>query len=185
MMPIFLLAGLAHALSPMPPSAGHTDAGGLHGTLESRSGATITGTVRMTAAAPGPDAAHGAHAAPTVHVVLHVEGATPGDHAVHVHEKGDCSAPDATSAGSHFNPAGAPHGNHDSAQKHPGDFGNLHVGADGKGEMTLEVSSITLDGGPVGVLGRSVIVHEKIDDFGQPTGNAGARQACAVLRAAK
>jgi Cu-Zn family superoxide dismutase len=114
-------------------------------------------------------------------VTIRIEGASPGDHAVHVHEKGDCSAPDASSAGGHFNPAGAPHGDHGSAQKHPGDFGNLRVGADGKGELTLDVGSITLDSGPVGVLGRAVIVHEKADDFGQPTGNAGGRQACAVL----
>lgn len=141
------------------------------GVIESRSGSTVTGEVRFTAQADGK-----------VAVDVKIKGATPGDHGLHLHEKGDCSAPDATSAGGHFNPAGANHGAPGSAAHHAGDFGNLTVGADGTGSLSLVVDGITVDDGPSGVVGRALIFHEKTDDLAtQPTGNAGARQGCAVI----
>lgn len=120
-----------------------------------------------------------------VHVVITVTGATPGLHAVHAHETGDCSAPDAKSAGSHFNPDGAAHkhGAPDAAEHHAGDFGNMDVGANGTGIIDLTTSSITVTSGPRSVVGRSIIVHEKVDDFSQPVGNAGARVGCGVISA--
>jgi Cu-Zn family superoxide dismutase len=143
------------------------------GKIESRSGSTLTGEVTFTAGEGGK-----------VEVKLTVEGATPGDHAVHVHEKGDCSDPEGKSAGGHFNPKGMDHGNPTGEKHHPGDFGNLTAGADGKGTLTLTVDSLTVDSGEVGVIGKAVIVHEKADDFmTQPTGNAGGRQGCAVIAA--
>lgn len=141
--------------------------------IESRSGSTVTGDVLFEPAGTSGQ----------VKVTVNVKGATPGDHAVHVHEKGDCSAPDAASAGGHFNPAGVPHGAPGAAQHHAGDFGNLTVKADGTGSLSLTVSGLTLDESPTGVVGRALIVHEKVDDFTtQPTGNAGGRQGCAVIR---
>ncbi len=116
-----------------------------------------------------------------VDVVIEVTGATPGEHGVHVHEKGDCSAPDASSAGAHFNPMGHAHGDTTSAEHHPGDLGNLTVGADGTGRKELKVSTIQLVEGPTAVGGLSVIVHAQGDDFSGPSGNAGARQACGVI----
>ncbi len=151
-------------------------------TLEARSGSAVQGTVTFEEL-PNPHAGHDGAPATQLRVVIDISGATPGDHAVHVHEKGDCSAPDGSSAGGHFNPEGRPHGDHTSAEKHPGDFGNVTVGADGKGRKELVVTSLTLADGPVSARGRSVIVHEKSDDFGQPTGNAGGRQACGVVTA--
>jgi Cu-Zn family superoxide dismutase len=117
----------------------------------------------------------------TVKVV--VDGAPPGDHAVHIHEKGDCSAPDAKSAGGHWNPQSDQHGAWTAEHHHLGDIGNMKVGADGKGEVTLTTDKWTIGSGqPNDVVGKSIVVHEKIDDFTtQPTGNAGGRIGCAVL----
>jgi len=148
--------------------------------LESRSGSTVTGTVTLTEVSAWRR--EGDEVIPAVlRVDIRLAGASPGEHAVHVHATGDCSAPDASSAGPHFNPENHAHGDHASSEKHPGDFGNVTIGADGTGTKTFEVSSLTLDQGPVGAVGHAVIVHEKADDFGQPTGNAGGRQACGVL----
>lgn len=144
------------------------------GKIESRSGSTVTGEAWFNSADTGK-------------VVLNVKiaGATPGDHAVHLHEKGDCSAPDASSAGAHWNPTNMPHGAPDAAQHHAGDYGNIKVGADGTGSMNLSVSGITVDASNTGVIGRALIVHEKADDLKtQPTGNAGGRVGCAVIQAA-
>ena len=124
-----------------------------------------------------------------VHVKARVEGLTPGLHGFHIHEKGDCSAPDASSAGGHFNPTSAPHGDPAHASKHSGDFGNIK--ADDKGVATLDVTvplaQLTLtEGSPVNALNRGVIVHTAPDDLKtQPTGNAGGRLACGVITAGK
>ena len=178
-----LLALLACASKPAPiaptapapistaPASEVTASALLTAALEPRSGSTVTGTLTLTEVGPG-----------TLRVDIRIAGATPGDHAVHVHATGDCSAPDASSAGPHFNPENHAHGDHGSAEKHPGDFGNVTVGADGTGQKTIEVTSLTVADGPLSAREHAVIVHEKADDFGQPTGNAGGRQACGVLR---
>ena len=117
-----------------------------------------------------------------VRVVAHITGLTPGQHGFHIHEKGDCSAPDATSAGGHFNPTGAKHGGPDDAQRHAGDFGNITADASGTAHYERVDMHITFDG-PNSILGRGVIVHAIADDLtGQPAGNAGARVACGVIQ---
>jgi len=117
-----------------------------------------------------------------VEVTANVEGLKAGDHAYHVHEKGDCSAPDAASAGGHFNPNSHKHGSPDAAEHHEGDFGNLTAGKDGKATKTFVMKGITLADGPTSIVGKGFIVHEKKDDFKtQPTGNAGGRVACGVI----
>ena len=114
-----------------------------------------------------------------------LEGIKPGPHGFHIHEKGDCSAPDFSSAGGHFNPTGKPHGDHSSPEKHIGDMGNIIANAKGKVSVTLEISSATI-GGPNGLLSKAVIVHEKADDLKtQPTGDSGGRIACGVIEALK
>jgi len=118
-------------------------------------------------------------------VTVDLQGLTPGQHAIHVHEYGDCSALDATSAGGHYNPEGFPHGLPPAAQRHAGDFGNLEADADGNAHYELTVHNASVDGTKNPVLGRGVIVHEKPDDGGQPTGNAGGRVACGVIGIAK
>ena len=110
-----------------------------------------------------------------------VAGLTPGAHGFHIHEKGDCSAPDATSAGGHFNPSGKPHGSPDHADHHVGDMPQLMADASGNARLTARLAGLALDGGN-GIIGRGVIVHAAPDDFKtQPTGNSGARVACGVV----
>jgi superoxide dismutase, Cu-Zn family len=141
-------------------------------TLEPRSGSTVTGTATFTELPEGG-----------VRAVVHIEKAPPGTHGLHVHEKGDCSAPDATSAGGHFNPTTMPHAGPMDAQHHAGDLGNIEIKADGTGELTITSKMLTVKPGPNSVVGRAVIFHEKADDLKtQPTGNAGGRLACGVVR---
>ena len=118
-----------------------------------------------------------------VKVIADLEGLTAGaQHGFHVHEFGDCSAPDATSAGSHYDAAGTMHhGKPDDAMKHAGDLGNLTADASGKTHHEITVSGISVAGGLAPILGRGVIVHAKPDDFGQPVGNAGGRIGCGVI----
>ena len=123
-----------------------------------------------------------------VQIVADLEGLTPNqEHAFHVHEFGDCSSPDGESAGGHYNPEKHPHGNPaKDAQRHAGDFGNLKAAdAQGKTHHEMTVDNITLAGARNPVLGRSLIVHAKPDDFGQPTGNAGGRIGCGAIGVAK
>lgn len=118
---------------------------------------------------------------------LKIKGAEPGTHAVHLHEKGDCAAPDGSSAGGHWNPTHEDHGQWATPPFHHGDIGNVEVGADGRGSLTLTTDLWTI-GGPTktDVVGKGIIVHAKADDFTtQPTGNAGGRVGCGVVRAAK
>ena len=112
-----------------------------------------------------------------------VSGVSPGVHAIHIHEFGDCG--DAgKAAGTHYNPEKTPHGlfTKDGLQKaHVGDMGNLDVGADGLGKTDRVLPGVSLSLGRYNVAGRSVILHEKEDDFGQPTGNAGGRIGCGEI----
>jgi superoxide dismutase, Cu-Zn family len=114
-----------------------------------------------------------------------IEGLAPGPHGFHIHEKGDCSAPDATSAGGHFNPGATPHGDPAHADHHAGDFGNLTADANGKAELklTLPASQVTLGkDGPNSIIGKGLVVHADPDDYKtQPTGNSGKRVACGVI----
>lgn len=121
-----------------------------------------------------------------IRVDADITGLTPGTHGMHVHEWGDCSAADGMSAGGHFNPKMVDHGMPGSGVHHPGDFGNVEADADGRAQFTLALDTATfsLTGGDYNVAGRAVIVHEKTDDYGQPTGNAGGRLACGVIEAA-
>jgi superoxide dismutase, Cu-Zn family len=114
-----------------------------------------------------------------------VEGLKPNsEHGFHVHEKGDCSAPDATSAGAHFNPTSRPHGNPNAGTaKHLGDMVNLKTDAKGIAKVDMVVDGATLHTGqPSDLVGRAVIVHQQPDDYTtQPSGNAGGRVACGVI----
>ena len=117
-----------------------------------------------------------------VEIDADIAGLAPGSHGFHIHEFGDCSAADGSSAGGHFNPEGKTHGGPDSASAHAGDFGNLEADASGHAVLKLVSHRITLDQAPTGVLGRSVVVHEKTDDLtSQPAGNAGPRIGCGVI----
>lgn len=121
-----------------------------------------------------------------VHVRAVVTGLRPGrEHGLHVHEAGDCSAADASSARGHFNPYGKPHAHYSAAERHAGDLPALKADAAGHAVVDADLNIITVASGPAGIVGRSVIVHAEPDDFRtQPHGNSGARIACGVIRPA-
>jgi Cu-Zn family superoxide dismutase len=147
----------------------------IHGT---RGNQKVNGTVKFSEA-------QGAGGAKGVNVVAHIEGLTPnGTHGFHIHEFGDCSAPDATSAGGHYNPGGHQHGS-PGENSHVGDMGNLKANAQGVAHLELNLPHATI-AGKNAILGRGVIVHAKADDLKtQPTGDAGGRIGCGVIGAAQ
>ncbi len=111
-----------------------------------------------------------------------VTGLTPGKHGFHIHDKGDCSAPDAASAGGHFNPTQQEHGPPNSTKSHMGDLGNISADASGHAKFKFKDKIIQLSG-EYSIVDRAVIVHAALDDEKtQPTGNAGARVACGVIQ---
>lgn len=114
-----------------------------------------------------------------------VSGLEPGEHGFHLHETGDCSAADGSSAGGHFNPGAQDHGRLGAAAHHGGDTDNLVADAQGVARVDTRFDGVTLgDGAATDIVGRAVIVHADPDDYrSQPSGNAGARLACAVIEA--
>lgn len=137
------------------------------------SGSQVKGSVTFTQEGGG------------VRVMATLSGLAPGVHGFHIHEFGDVSAADGTSAGVHFNPAELPHAGPDAANRHLGDLGNIT--ADSAGNATLDRVDAHLSlSGPNTIIGRSVVVHDKADDMAtQPTGNAGARIGVGVIGLAK
>lgn len=155
------LAGCAGLTTPAPTAQAR---------VEARSGSQVSGTVSFT---PRGD---------LVLVEAKVSGLTPGPHGFHVHEAGDCSAADASSAKGHFNPSGQPHGHHGKAERHAGDLPNLVADASGSANYRAEVKGLQLTSGAGGILGRSVVIHADADDYvSQPAGNSGKRVACGVI----
>lgn len=137
--------------------------------LKATEGNKVEGTVTFTKVEGG------------VLIVADVVNLKPGKHGFHVHEHGDCSAHDASSAGGHFNPTNSKHGGPDTPERHVGDLGNLVADSTGKAHYERIDSLITLEG-PNSVIGRSVVVHADEDDLAtQPTGNSGARIACGEI----
>ncbi|MEW6279664.1 MAG: superoxide dismutase family protein [Candidatus Eremiobacterota bacterium] len=122
-----------------------------------------------------------------VKVTADIQGLAPnGTHGFHIHEWGDCSKPDATSAGSHYNPEGHAHAGPDTEARHAGDLGNLHADENGRAHLELTLDNVSIHGGKNPILGRSVIIHAGADDLkSQPTGNAGDRIGCGVIGLAK
>ena len=141
-------------------------------TIEPRSGSNVRGWAAFSDRSTGG-----------VRVEVHIENAPPGVHGLHVHETGDCSAPDASSAGGHFNPGGMPHAAPSDTSRHAGDLGNITIEANGTGHLELVSDLLTVRTGPNSVVGKAVIFHEKADDLKtQPTGDAGGRLGCGVVQ---
>lgn len=140
--------------------------------MESKSGSSAAGVVSFQEQRDG-----------RVMVQAHLTGLTPNStHGFHVHEVGDCSAPDGSSAGGHFNPEKATHGGPSDHARHAGDLGNIVADAAGVATLAWTDRHFKLSG-KNSVVGRAVIVHAQADDLKtQPTGNAGARIACGVIR---
>ena len=141
-------------------------------TMNSASGSTASGTASFTQTGDN-----------MVRMSIEMTGLTPGDHALHLHEYGDCSAPDATSAGGHWNPGGMSHGKRGEGEFHAGDVINLTADAEGNVSWSEEIEGWTIGGdNSTNILGKGIIVHAEIDDFTtQPTGAAGGRVACGVI----
>lgn len=140
-------------------------------TMEPKSGSEVRGIVTFTERESGE-----------VEIRVDLEGVPEGRHGFHVHERGDCSAPDATSAGGHFNPFDAPHAGPGAARHHVGDLGNIDAGSDGVVAITRVSDDLTVTAGEASVVGKAVIVHADADDLtSQPTGAAGGRIACGVI----
>src|SRR5688572_8458000 len=140
--------------------------------IELTQGNTAKGTVTLT------------QTGGKVRVLAEMTGLKPNQkHAIHVHEGTECGH-DGMKAGGHYNPDKHEHGLPNAAnnKKHAGDWGNLEADKDGKAKLDLTVDNITINGTKNPVLGRAVIVHEKADDGSQPTGNAGGRIACGIIK---
>jgi superoxide dismutase, Cu-Zn family len=149
-----------------PPAAGAS------AQLTPTSGHTASGTLAL--AAEGD----------SVRLTGTLQGLPPNaEFGFHIHEKGDCSAPDASSAGGHFNPTNAQHGNPQGAAHHAGDMLNAKSDAQGAAQVDVVASGVSLTSGqPNDVHGKAVVLHEKADDYAsQPAGNSGARIACGVI----
>ena len=166
----------AAPVAPSPPAATAdmttTPAAGTMAILAATEGNSVTGEITFAAVDGG------------VAITGQVNGLSPNtEHGFHVHETGDCSAPDGTSAGGHFNPTDSAHGRVSAGEHHVGDTDNIRADDTGVARVDTRLDGATLaDGAPTDVLGRAVIVHADPDDYAtQPTGNAGARLACGVI----
>ena len=121
-----------------------------------------------------------------VAVEAKITGLTPNrKHAIHIHEYGDTTDLSGKSAGGHYNPGRKPHGLPPDANRHAGDLGNLEADGDGNATLKITVDNISIAGEKNPIIGRAIVIHAKVDDGGQPTGNAGARQGFGVIGIAK
>lgn len=176
LIPIAVLAACNRSEAPTPSDTAATaapEAASAQADLTGASGSNVQGALRFTAAGSG------------VAIAGELTGLPASTtHGFHVHETGDCSAPDATSAGAHFNPTGAPHGDPLSTATHLGDIPNVESDAEGHAIVDATVTNATLrDGGPNDLVGKAVIVHAQPDDYKtQPSGNSGDRIACGVVQ---
>ena len=163
------------ATSTPPPVADRpavSTASGASITLAPASGSLVSGKLTASPITGG------------VRITGEIGGLSRGTtHAIHIHEKGDCSAADATSAGGHFNPAQQAHGRAGSGPHHGGDMDNIVADANGVARVDVRALGVSLGGGATDIGGRAVVVHAMPDDYRtQPTGNAGGRIACGVIQ---
>jgi Cu-Zn family superoxide dismutase len=137
--------------------------------LEPAAGEKVEGEVRLRETDQG------------IRLEVVARGLTPGLHGFHIHEIGDCSAPDFESAGGHFAPEGNPHGA-PGPNSHAGDLGNIDADENGTVETVIMARHVELDRGERTIVGKAIIIHADPDDLtSQPSGNAGARVACGVI----
>ena len=160
------------ASSPTASPARAGSSARAHAALASASNSDVSGTLSFASTDQG------------VRITGRITGLKPDStHGFHIHEHGDCSTPDASSAGGHFNPTQQPHGHPDEGQRHAGDLPNQQANAEGVATVDVLAKDIQLGtGGNTDILGDAVIVHAQPDDYSsQPSGNSGARIACGVI----
>nr|WP_038596910.1 superoxide dismutase family protein [Dokdonia sp. MED134] len=111
-----------------------------------------------------------------------IGGLDEGMHAIHIHDKADCSSADGKSTGGHWNPTNEQHGKWGAAEGyHKGDIGNFPADENGNGTITMSTDQWCIGCGDPkkDVVGKAIIVHQGTDDFtSQPSGAAGARISC-------
>jgi Cu-Zn family superoxide dismutase len=138
--------------------------------LESKSGSTATGKVTFT------------EDNGVVKMEAVLSGLSPGMHAIHLHEKADCTSDDGKSSGGHWNPTFEPHGSWGAEEGyHKGDIGNFEADENGNGSIAMKTDEWCIGCGDEkkDIMGKAIIVHQGIDDFvSQPSGAAGARISC-------
>lgn len=141
--------------------------------MNSKSGSNVEGTISFKSL--GVDG---------VMMTVALTGLEPGTHAIHLHQNGDCSADDASSAGPHWNPTESMHGKWGDENHHLGDIANLEADENGTANLTFTTERWSLnEGDENSILGKAVVVHAKADDFtSQPSGAAGSRIACGVIQ---
>ena len=126
-----------------------------------------------------------ADAGGVVVVRLNLSGIAQGWHGLHLHAVGKCDGPDFMSAGGHFNPGARKHGHRVGEGAHAGDLPNVFAGADGKITAEVLAHGVSLGAGANSLFdadGSAIVVHAAEDDHKtDPTGNSGARIACAVV----
>lgn len=156
---------------PAAPAAAPAEPAGAHAEIQAKSGSQLGGTATFSAAEAG------------VTLVVEIQNAPPGPHAVHLHDVGDCSAADGTSAGGHWNPTAENHGQWNHKPFHLGDVGNITIDEQGHGSLTLTTDLWSIGSGAENdVVGHAIVVHAGADDFtSQPTGAAGGRIGCGVI----
>ena len=171
---MLLLAACASAPTAPAPAAESSTLARAQVVMTPASASLVSGTLTLTAVTGG------------VRVSGELGGLQPNStHAIHIHEKGDCSAVDATSAGGHFNPDAQPHGRAGQGPHHGGDMDNFVADARGVARVNVQARGVTLGGQRTDIVGRAVVVHAVADDYTtQPAGNAGARVACGIIKAA-
>lgn len=168
---LLLLSLTAAALTGCAGGIGHEPSATAE--LKPTAGSAVTGKVHFV------QHTHGG-----VKVSGQISGLQPNsEHGFHIHENGDCSSADGSSAGGHFNPGNTAHGRHDQGIRHVGDLLSLRANANGMAVVQYETTQISLGTDSKNIAGRALIVHADPDDFtSQPTGNAGARLACGVIQ---
>ena len=171
------LAACASAPPPAPtPPPSLSTAKEAQANLAPASGSLVSGRVTLRPMGDG------------VHLTGTVGGFLPGSvHGIHVHEKGDCSAADASSAGGHFNPNNTQHGRASTPMHHAGDMDNITANPQGQVNLDIHLAGVTLGGNaPNDIADRALVVHAAADDYmTQPSGNSGARVACAIIKITK
>jgi Cu-Zn family superoxide dismutase len=166
-------AGLALARDVLTQT-GAESAGAAIAHVEPTHGHQVRGTVTFTERDDGAE------------IEARLTGLAPGRHGLHVHERGDCSAPEAASEGPHFDPGDDSHGapTDPPPAHHAGDLGNIDANGDGTARKVMVDPELKLHGA-TGVVGRAVIVHAARDDLeSQPSGDAGPPVGCGVIVAA-
>lgn len=141
--------------------------------MEPKSDSAVKGEVTFT------------EVAGTVSMTAMLSGLTEGEHAIHIHDKADCSSADGKSTGGHWNPTSTPHGKWGADEGyHKGDIGNFMADAEGNATVTFSTDQwcIGCDDETKNIVGKGVIVHQGVDDFtSQPSGAAGTRVSCAGI----